>query len=45
MRDRTSYLYLAVIVAVIAGVGVGFLWPELGKDLKPWARASSPSSR
>ncbi|WP_327085165.1 cation:dicarboxylase symporter family transporter [Nonomuraea sp. NBC_01738] len=35
MRDRTSYLYLAVIVAVIAGVGVGFLWPELGKDLKP----------
>jgi aerobic C4-dicarboxylate transport protein len=34
-RDRTHWLYLAVIVAVIAGIAVGFLAPELGKDLKP----------
>ncbi|MFI6813680.1 cation:dicarboxylate symporter family transporter [Nonomuraea sp. NPDC050328] len=35
MRDRTRYLYLAVIVAVLAGIVVGFVWPELGKELKP----------
>src|SRR5690242_13625701 len=34
-RDRTRYLYLAVIVAVIAGVVVGFAAPEVGKELKP----------
>lgn len=32
-RDRTHYLYLAVIVAVVAGVIVGIVWPEVGKDL------------
>ncbi|MEP9413492.1 cation:dicarboxylase symporter family transporter [Gordonia sp. VNQ95] len=32
-RDRTHWLYIAVIVAVIAGVAVGLIWPELGKDL------------
>ncbi|GAA4662679.1 cation:dicarboxylate symporter family transporter [Gordonia humi] len=34
-RDRTHFLYIAVIVAVIAGVIVGMVWPEVGKDLKP----------
>ncbi|MFE9201669.1 cation:dicarboxylate symporter family transporter [Micromonospora sp. NPDC007230] len=34
-RDRTRYLYLAVIVAVLAGVVVGFAAPEVGKELKP----------
>jgi Na+/H+-dicarboxylate symporter len=34
-RDRTRYLYLAVILAVLAGILVGFLAPEVGKDLKP----------
>ncbi|MEU6712293.1 cation:dicarboxylase symporter family transporter [Nonomuraea sp. NPDC046802] len=35
MRDRTRYLYLAVIVAVLLGILVGFIWPDLGKELKP----------
>ncbi|GAA4081827.1 cation:dicarboxylate symporter family transporter [Nonomuraea soli] len=35
MRDRTRYLYLAVIIAVLAGIVVGFVWPEAGKELKP----------
>ncbi|MET7462869.1 cation:dicarboxylase symporter family transporter [Nonomuraea sp. NPDC005501] len=35
MRDRTHYLYLAVIVAVLAGVLVGFVWPDVGLALKP----------
>jgi aerobic C4-dicarboxylate transport protein len=34
-RDRTHYLYLAVIVAVVAGVLVGLLFPALGVNLKP----------
>jgi aerobic C4-dicarboxylate transport protein len=34
-RDRTRYLYLAVIVAVVAGIAVGFAAPEVGKELKP----------
>jgi aerobic C4-dicarboxylate transport protein len=34
-RDRTHYLYIAVIVAVIAGIAVGLAAPEVGKDLKP----------
>jgi aerobic C4-dicarboxylate transport protein len=34
-RDRTHYLYVAVIVAVLAGVVVGLISPELGKALKP----------
>ncbi len=32
-RDRTHWLYLAVIVAVVAGVGVGLLAPEVGKSV------------
>ncbi|SEM37400.1 cation:dicarboxylate symporter family transporter [Nonomuraea pusilla] len=35
MRDRTRYLYLAVIAAVLLGILVGFVWPEVGKELKP----------
>lgn len=34
-RDRTRYLYLALIVAVLAGIAVGLLAPEVGKELKP----------
>jgi aerobic C4-dicarboxylate transport protein len=34
-RDRTHILYLAVIVAVVAGIVVGLLFPKLGVDLKP----------
>ncbi|AUI61848.1 cation:dicarboxylate symporter family transporter [Amycolatopsis sp. BJA-103] len=34
-RDRTHYLYLAVIAAVVLGIAVGILFPELGKELKP----------
>ncbi|MEU4546256.1 cation:dicarboxylate symporter family transporter [Nonomuraea dietziae] len=39
MRDRTRYLYLAVILAVVAGIAVGFAAPELGKELKPLGTA------
>ena len=34
-RDKTRFLYLAVIIAVIAGVAVGLLWPGFAKELKP----------
>ncbi|GHJ36126.1 cation:dicarboxylate symporter family transporter [Streptomyces sp. TS71-3] len=34
-RDRTHYLYLAVIVAVVIGIIVGFAAPDFAKDLKP----------
>ena len=34
-RDRTHYLYIAVIVAVVAGAAVGLLFPEFGKALAP----------
>ena len=34
-RDRTHYLYIAVIVAVVAGVAVGLIWPALGVALRP----------
>ncbi|GAB4101174.1 C4-dicarboxylate transporter DctA [Micromonospora taraxaci] len=34
-RDRTRYLYLAVIVAVVAGIVVGLVAPDFGKELKP----------
>ncbi|MFG2074425.1 cation:dicarboxylate symporter family transporter [Nonomuraea maritima] len=35
MRDRTRYLYLAVIAAVLVGIVVGFVWPDVGTALKP----------
>ncbi|MGK5682857.1 cation:dicarboxylate symporter family transporter [Actinoplanes sp. URMC 104] len=34
-RDRTHYLYLAVIAAVVAGIVIGLVAPEVGKALKP----------
>ncbi len=35
-RDRTHFLYIAVIIAVVAGVLVGGLAPDgFGKELKP----------
>src|SRR4051794_3677023 len=34
-KDRTHYLYIAVIVAVFAGIVVGLVAPDLGKALKP----------
>ncbi|MFP7366165.1 cation:dicarboxylase symporter family transporter [Corynebacterium callunae] len=33
-KDRTHWLYIAVIVALIAGITVGLISPELGKELK-----------
>ncbi|MFI9647479.1 cation:dicarboxylate symporter family transporter [Streptomyces sp. NPDC052040] len=34
-RDRTHYLYLAVIAAVALGIAVGFAAPDAAKQLKP----------
>jgi aerobic C4-dicarboxylate transport protein len=34
-KDRTHYLYLAVIAAVVAGITVGLVAPELAVELKP----------
>ncbi|WP_323096106.1 cation:dicarboxylate symporter family transporter [Intrasporangium sp. YIM S08009] len=34
-RDRTHFLYIAVIVAMVAGILVGWAFPEVGKSLKP----------
>ena len=38
-KDRTHYLYLAVIVAVALGVAVGFLVPDVAVQLKPLGTA------
>ncbi|GAA4899939.1 cation:dicarboxylate symporter family transporter [Streptomyces coeruleoprunus] len=34
-RERTHYLYLAVIAAVVLGIAVGFAAPDVAKELKP----------
>ncbi len=34
-RDRTHFLYLAVILAVVLGIIVGLAAPDVGKALKP----------
>jgi aerobic C4-dicarboxylate transport protein len=34
-RDRTHFLYIAVVVAVALGIAVGFLFPDLAVQLKP----------
>ncbi|MDP9399064.1 MAG: cation:dicarboxylase symporter family transporter [Actinomycetota bacterium] len=34
-RDKSHYLYTAVIVAVLLGILVGFLAPDVGKALRP----------
>ncbi|MFD1496450.1 cation:dicarboxylate symporter family transporter [Streptosporangium lutulentum] len=38
-RDRTHYLYIAVIVAVVVGITVGLVTPDLGVALKPLGTA------
>ena len=38
-KDRSHYLYMAVIVAVIAGIAVGILAPDVGKALRPLGTA------
>jgi aerobic C4-dicarboxylate transport protein len=38
-RDRTHWLYLAVIAAVVLGVIVGLVAPDVGKALKPLGTA------
>ncbi|OZM83359.1 cation:dicarboxylate symporter family transporter [Pseudonocardia sp. MH-G8] len=38
-RDRTHYLYIAVIIAVLAGVVVGLVAPTVGEALKPLGTA------
>ncbi|MDQ0095380.1 cation:dicarboxylate symporter family transporter [Paeniglutamicibacter psychrophenolicus] len=34
-KDRTHWLYIMVIIAVVAGAAIGLLAPDLGKALKP----------
>jgi aerobic C4-dicarboxylate transport protein len=34
-KDRTNYLYPAVVVAVLLGIGVGLLFPDFGVELRP----------
>jgi aerobic C4-dicarboxylate transport protein len=34
-RDRTHYLYIAVIAAVVAGIAVGLAAPDIAVALKP----------
>jgi len=34
-KDRTHYLYIAVIAAVALGIAVGFIAPEVAQNLKP----------
>ncbi|MFL4478548.1 cation:dicarboxylate symporter family transporter [Paeniglutamicibacter sp. ORCA_105] len=34
-KDRTHWLYIMVIVAVVAGATIGLVAPDLGKALKP----------
>jgi aerobic C4-dicarboxylate transport protein len=34
-NDRTHFLYIAVIVAVLLGIGVGLVFPDAAVELKP----------
>jgi aerobic C4-dicarboxylate transport protein len=36
-KERSHWLYLAVIVGMLAGILVGFVAPDVGKELKPLA--------
>ncbi|MER5643909.1 cation:dicarboxylase symporter family transporter [Streptosporangium sp. NPDC002524] len=38
-RDKTHYLYIAVIVAVVLGIAIGFIAPDVGVALKPLGTA------
>src|SRR6478752_9137051 len=37
--DKHTWLYLAVIAAVVLGATVGLIWPEVGVALKPLGTA------
>ncbi|MET8149929.1 cation:dicarboxylate symporter family transporter [Actinoplanes sp. NPDC049668] len=34
-RDRSHYLYISVLIAMVLGIAVGFLFPDVGKALRP----------
>ncbi|WP_353616654.1 cation:dicarboxylase symporter family transporter [Arthrobacter sp. AQ5-05] len=34
-KDRTHWLYIMVIIAVVAGAAIGLMAPDVGKALKP----------
>src|SRR5699024_733860 len=38
-KDRTSWLYIMVIIAVFAGAAIGLIAPEAGIALKPLGTA------
>ncbi|GAA4201543.1 C4-dicarboxylate transporter DctA [Streptosporangium oxazolinicum] len=38
-RDKTHYLYIAVIAAVVLGIAIGFAAPDVGIALKPLGTA------
>ncbi len=38
-RDRTHFLYIAVVIAMLLGIAVGFLAPDVGVALKPLGTA------
>jgi aerobic C4-dicarboxylate transport protein len=38
-RDRTHFLYIAVVAAMVLGALVGWIWPDVGKELKPLGAA------
>ncbi|MGO2004405.1 cation:dicarboxylate symporter family transporter [Arthrobacter rhombi] len=38
-KDRTHWLYIMVIVAVVLGATIGLVFPEVGKSLKPLGTA------
>ncbi|MEE1622548.1 cation:dicarboxylate symporter family transporter [Zafaria sp. J156] len=38
-KDRTHWLYIMVIVAVVLGAAIGLVFPEAGKALKPLGTA------
>ena len=44
-KDRTHLLYILVIIAVVAGVAVGLMFPDFAKGLSRSAPRSSRSSR
>ncbi|MDN5726876.1 MAG: cation:dicarboxylase symporter family transporter, partial [Propionibacteriales bacterium] len=34
-KDKSKYLYIAVIIAVVGGIALGLISPATGKSLKP----------
>lgn len=38
-KDKTHWLYIMVIVAVVLGAAIGLIFPEVGKSLKPLGTA------